>query len=390
MNRFTPPAVVFSTTVLTDPSTGPGRFAQYLWEAFRDDPMLEFHIVAPSASERHPRQHTLESREERGHLYQRVERRTLEVCRLLGNDAVVHGNAAHAFHKILQYRAPWMVQVNDYAVATVWRRFPRMALFGNTRRAASLVWRRVREQRIVRAAPVVVCNSRFTEAAVRQAYGVPPERLVTIYKAADVASFRRPESLPLDPLPGRPSGGRLIFVGSDWLTKGLEVLIRALGRLVPQIPDLTLLVVGECPDPGSRRVFTAIRQEGVQDHVSFAGRLDKADLARHLWHADVLVLPSRREALGVAIIEAMAAGLPIVASDVGGIPEVVGDSHAELLCPPGDDEALADRIRRVICDTELRRQMAAAAVRRAGEFEVEVMAETYRRLYLRLSSRMAG
>jgi glycosyltransferase involved in cell wall biosynthesis len=109
-------------------------------------------------------------------------------------------------------------------------------------------------------------------------------------------------------------------------------------------------------------------------------------VAHHLWHSDVFVLPSRREALGVAALEAMAAGLPVVATAVGGIPEMVRSGREGVLVPADHPNELAAALVRLLMDSDTRVRMAAAAKQRAEEFSVRVMTQSLRKTYLQLAA----
>ena len=99
-------------------------------------------------------------------------------------------------------------------------------------------------------------------------------------------------------------------------------------------------------------------QLGIRDRVRWTGALD--DVSEHLRNADIFTLPSRWESLPLSIIEAMAAGLPVVATDVGGVAELVTDGHTGVLVPPRDVDALAASLDRLLADRQLRADMGRA------------------------------
>ena len=156
--------------------------------------------------------------------------------------------------------------------------------------------------------------------------------------------------------------------------KGIDVLVRSL----PSIPGARLVVVGSGTEDASLR--------DLATSLGVGGRVEWAGWSEHprsrLGDFDVFVLPSRMEGLGIVLCEAMLAGLPVVASRVGGIPEVVVDGTTGLLVPPDDPIALSDAIARLLGDAELRARMGAAGRRRAEElFTASVMARAYELLY---------
>ncbi len=148
-----------------------------------------------------------------------------------------------------------------------------------------------------------------------------------------------------------------------------------------------MLAAGE---GGEHAVLAArVRTLGLDANVRFLGRVD--DVASVLAAADVLVMPSRQEGLGVAALEAMAAGLPVIASRVGGLPEAVVDGATGLLVPPADVPALAAAIARLAADRALARRLGAAGRARVRErFTMAGMAAATLAVYRRLAESNAG
>jgi glycosyltransferase involved in cell wall biosynthesis len=131
---------------------------------------------------------------------------------------------------------------------------------------------------------------------------------------------------------------RLITVASLTPLKGQQHLIAAIARLRADGRDVPLDVVGDGPLRGD--LERQVRERGVDDLVCFHGRKDKVDVANALGHADAFVLPSLWENLPCVLLEAMAVGLPTVATRVGGVPEILGPSHG-VIVEPGSADALA-------------------------------------------------
>jgi glycosyltransferase involved in cell wall biosynthesis len=371
--------VVFVTTVFEGVDTGPGIFANYLWRAFRDDPDLEFHVVAPEFSASHPRLHAAGHGSGSLDLYRRVQDKALEVVGMCAGPTILHGNSTHGMSRLAGYGGPLIVQVNDYETAT----FPAAALAllreAGPRKVLSTAWRYRQESRVLRHASLALCNSEYTARIVSAHYRLNPDRVRVLHKAVDTSHFRRPDRLPPDPAPDRPAGGRMVFVGSDWKRKGLDVLIQATALLVSRYPALSLVVIG--PDAYDRELLETVRQSGIEGCVKLVGRAPRDMLAQYLWHSDFFVLPSRREALGVAVLEGMAAGLPVIATAVGGIPEILRDGSEGRLVPADHVEALSGAIGEVLSDADRRLRMRSAAVLRAEEFSVRTMTARLKACY---------
>jgi glycosyltransferase involved in cell wall biosynthesis len=179
------------------------------------------------------------------------------------------------------------------------------------------------------------------------------------------------------PPPAGTGRGALLIgsVGRLDRVKGHDVLVRALAKL----PEARAVIVGAGAQRDSLRRLAA--DLGVIDRVSLPGWSD--EVARLLAGFDVFCQPSRYEGLGLALIEAMLAGLPCVASQVGGIPEVLGDCG--VLVPPDDPDALADALAALESDARRRTRLGDRARRRAGtEFGVARMACAYQELWARV------
>jgi glycosyltransferase involved in cell wall biosynthesis len=152
----------------------------------------------------------------------------------------------------------------------------------------------------------------------------------------------------------------IVSVGRLAAPKDPLTLIAALARL-PAGTFRAVLVGG---GPQHETVAAAVRRAGLDDAVALVGHRD--DVAARLAAADLFVLASRSEGLPISILEAMAAGLPVVASAVGGVAEAVVDGETGLLAPAGDAQALAGAIERVLADRQLRRAMGSAGRARAA------------------------
>jgi glycosyltransferase involved in cell wall biosynthesis len=165
--------------------------------------------------------------------------------------------------------------------------------------------------------------------------------------------------------------GRVLAVGRLTRQKGFDVAIRAFAPVSAQIPGARLEIAGE----GEERPFLSrlIRELGLVGSVTLLGQRD--DVSELMQRADVLVHPARWEGFGLVLLEAMSAGLPIVASRVGAIPEVVDDEITGVLVPPDDPKALAAALLRVLREPQLRQDFVEAGFSRLkSRFSVERMA----------------
>lgn len=198
----------------------------------------------------------------------------------------------------------------------------------------------LRRARIAFRRAALVCPvSRALQASI-EAYGVGGEFRV-VPNAADTEIFYPSEQTP-DAAPAR-----LVNVALHEEIKGLDVLLRALARLAKSRPDVGLELIGDGPRRGSLERLAA--ELGIAERVRFRGALAPSAVAEALRAADLFVLSSRSETLGSAVIEALCTGLPVVATAVGGVPEVVGEEDG-MLVPPSDADRLATGVSAALDD----------------------------------------
>lgn len=163
-----------------------------------------------------------------------------------------------------------------------------------------------------------------------------------------------------------------------------DLLIRAVSRLVRNTPELKLLIAGDGPTRGG--LENTVRELGVDKNVLFLG--ERRDVPVLLNLADVLVLASMAEAMPLSVIEAMAAGVPVIASSVGSVPDIIEDGVNGILVPPSDSRALESAIWKVLSDREAAARMAARARETfRARYTLDHMVNDYQRLFERLTKR---
>ena len=217
----------------------------------------------------------------------------------------------------------------------------------------------------IRSAGRVVCVSDYGRSQLMAI--VEPEqwaKISVVHCGVDTASFpaRRVQSRD-----GRPL--RILNVGRLVSVKGQAVLLEAIALVRQRGLDVAVTIVGDGPLHDSLR--DAARDLGVEDSVEFTGSVGQDDIAAHYRNADLFCLPSLREGVPVVLMEAMASGVPVIASRIMGIPELVEHDVTGLLVPPGRADALAEAIARLAGDPEFcDRLVSAARGRIAAEYEV--------------------
>ncbi|MBI2984451.1 MAG: glycosyltransferase [Candidatus Kerfeldbacteria bacterium] len=199
---------------------------------------------------------------------------------------------------------------------------------------------------MLRRATIITASSRYLADRTQELSRRPVE---VVPFGVDTSVFS-PGTLP------QPHGLAIAFIKKLRPIYGFDVLLRALAIVVRDYPDVHVLIT----DQADAQINGLVRSSGVQQNVTFVGRLTSGEVVELLRRSDLMVMPSRSESFGVAALEAAACGLPVVASRVGGLPEVVKDGVTGFLIPPGDAEALAKNILRLVGDEALRRNMGRA------------------------------
>jgi glycosyltransferase involved in cell wall biosynthesis len=218
------------------------------------------------------------------------------------------------------------------------------------------------EHAVLTQVRAVVTTSAWTRERLLDRYRLPPERVHVARPGADRG----------DEAPGTPGGGRLLCVAAVVPHKGHDLLLHALRGIAS--PPWRCTVVG--PVDGDPPFVERLRRQsadwGLADRICFAGPRVGEELRRQYRAADVLVLPSRLEAYGMVVTEALAVGLPVIAAAVGGVPEALGrtaDGPPGVLVAPHDAEALGEALGTWLRDAGLRARLRRAARARRQALE---------------------
>jgi glycosyltransferase involved in cell wall biosynthesis len=230
----------------------------------------------------------------------------------------------------------------------------------------------------------VVTRTVAISRAVREVlvdYGVPDDRIAVIHDGIDPERFAGGDGTRIRSELGIPADALLVgkIANAYGESKGHDTFLAAAARLRMELPGARFLLVGKGTD--SERMRAAVEALGLGDAVELAGyRSDVPDVLAGL---DVLVnCPKSREGLSVAVMEAFSAARPVVATAVGGIPELVADGATGLLVPPGDANALANAVARLLRDPDLAGRLAGAGAAFVREnLTVDVMVEKTEALY---------
>jgi len=228
-------------------------------------------------------------------------------------------------------------------------------------------------------ADCVVCNSRAAADRLVQ-HGLRADKFAVIGNGLPPAAFA--ETMPV--IPRRPGVFRIGMIARmNALSKNHRILLNVAARLRDRLPNFEIVLVGDGPlRPGLER---EAQELGIGDLMHFLG--DRRDIPAILASLDVTVLPSASESLSNAILESMAAGVPVVANNVGGNAELIAQERGILL-PSNDEEALAGALLQLAGDQRLREALGQNARRFAHEnFTIEQMRKNYEELYAELLQR---
>jgi glycosyltransferase involved in cell wall biosynthesis len=228
------------------------------------------------------------------------------------------------------------------------------------------------EARNARQADVVLADSAYCQDAVVRHYGVPAERIRRVPEGIDLARWQRIAAQT----PHRSDGATILCVARQYPRKHIADLLRALPQIRRAVPAAQAVLVGDGPEHGALRALAA--ELGLGDAVQFLGAIaDDDDVARWYRHADVFCLPSVQEGFGIVFLEAMASGLPVVATRATAIPEVVPDGQAGLLVPPGDVDALAAALTTLLREPARRAAYGAYGQAHARQYDWGVVVEQF-------------
>lgn len=228
------------------------------------------------------------------------------------------------------------------------------------------------ERRNVARADKVLVTSAYCAGVVEREYRVSPRKIAVVPEPIDVADwearFARAPRRPMD-------GPTILGVARMYPRKRLGDLLEAAARLRDRLPALQIRLVGSGPE--RERLLRLRARLGLEETVRFLGEISRARLAEEYVNADCFCLPSVQEGFGIVFLEAMAAGLPVVACRAAAVPEVVPDGVAGLLVEPRDPQRLAAALEELLTDSGRRKEYGEAGRRRAAEFEASRVAARF-------------
>ena len=304
--------------------------------------------------------------------------------------------AAARTRALLRRAAPDVVHVHEPLVpvvgpaAVLATEAPVVLTFHATAEGGTLprLYRAVRApaRRIVARGGALTAVSPVAAAFHAHMLGIDPIDLTIVPNGVDVARFAGAATARTDRRVTTAQASderRIVFLGRLEHRKGADVAVRAFRMLAAERPGLHLRVLGDGPLRATLERLAADAHADVAARVELAGRVDPSELPGLLADADVAVLPARGgESFGIVLLEAMAAGVPIVATDIPGYRAVAREGREALLVPPDDARALADALARLLDDDALAERLRAAGRTRALEHDWSAVAARMREVYV--------
>lgn len=223
-----------------------------------------------------------------------------------------------------------------------------------------------------RKSDLIIMNSEYTNKNVASYYHIPKEKTRTIYKGVDLSEFKHEKM---------EKNVDLLFVGGNIEMKGIRELINAVATIREEFKNIRVVAVGRCSSNHMSHLKRLTDKLGVSENIQFAHNMPHNELANHYSRSKIFVMPTYREALGQTILEAMAARLPVISTQVGGVPEIVNEKNG-FLVPAYDSKELAEKIRYLLSNPEKAKKMGEEGYKTVAEhFTIQKMVDRYIKTY---------
>jgi 1,4-alpha-glucan branching enzyme len=215
---------------------------------------------------------------------------------------------------------------------------------------------------------VIVCSS-YMKQEVKTVFHLPAEKIDVLPNGIDRCQLQFPTlaKVPVKAPYADESEPLVLFIGRLVPEKGVHILLEAAPAILEEFPKARFVIVGK--GPMHDQLVSMTHQLGIADRVAFAGFVADEERNRLLRAADVAVFPSLYEPFGIVVLEAMASNTPVVASDVGGLGDIVHHEHNGLTVYPGDAGSLATQVRRILRDRDFARNLARVAEAGLARFD---------------------
>ena len=276
---------------------------------------------------------------------------------------------------------PKLSALNLVVLRRLWRGAPNVVVSFHgmdlTQAAGAKAWeRRLWRWMLMHADAVTGCSQQLARE-VEARFELPAGYVVGIHNGVDIQGLESAIQRAEKPEAMADDRRWLLNIATYEHKKGQDVLVEAFAALAPDFPDLGLVMIGR-PAELLGTLRRRVAELGLKDRVRFVTDVPHAEIPRYLAGAEIFVLPSRSEPFGIVVLEAGVAGLPVVASRVGGVPEIIESGHNGVLIEAGDVLALSAAIRGVLDDPAYGRRLGSALKAHvSGNFSWRKTAEGY-------------
>lgn len=229
----------------------------------------------------------------------------------------------------------------------------------------------------------VIANSRYTFETIKQNYPASNVKLALCYKSVDIDRYAElAKSEEHDTV--KINEPIILFVGGNMQRKGVPDIIDASPDVIKRFPNAKFVIVGS--DKAIDKMRERCIQNGVESNFQFTGWCPQDKIIDYYKNATIFVMPSLTEALGVTFLEAMAAGMPVIGTNVGGIPEIIEDGVNGRLVPVNSPKSIAKTIIELLSDEVARKTISENALKTARNFNIENMMQCTMYVYRKVLS----
>lgn len=207
-------------------------------------------------------------------------------------------------------------------------------------------------------------------------FGTDPDKIYSIPNGVFLDEFKMSDTAKKK---CRNNNTYILYIGSLIRRKGVDILIKAFLKVKKNILNLKLKIAGEGPEKG--KLMELVNELKISDSVSFLGIVRGREKIQLLNDAILLACPSRREPFGIVVLEGFASGIPVIASRVGGIPDIIKDGENGVLIEPENPEQLAEKIELFINDNIFRKKLSENALSTIGNFDWNHIVKKYIEIY---------
>jgi glycosyltransferase involved in cell wall biosynthesis len=361
---------VFVTSYYGDVTNGPGRFAEYYVQETLNNKEINISVISTDAANSLygeklfyvPKSKYILSRFVESFRIKNVLKKISEDGEI---DAVYYNAPALAYFSLKNVKN--FINFNDYQNA-VHLSDSRIVDVGLKEYLYRKFWRAI-EKRICKKNNVLLFNSKYTASVISKSYSLVGGNSYVTYKAVDLNKFYCKERKTF----GEPI--KIAFIGTDYKRKGLFVVLKAIKNLLNSGISVSLIISGNYKSE-LHKINSKISELNIEDSVEINGGSSKKRTEEILCQSDFLVLPSKMEALGVVIIEALACGAVVIASDRGGIPEIISNGKSGFLVSDSDDSEITRIISNLISDVDGYLKVQAEGYQRSRDFSVDKVINT--------------